>query len=268
MVNRLAKKVAIVTGGASGIGLETVRLYAEEGARVVAADFRDDEGTAEIDALRGQGLDCTYVHCDVTVRDEVVDLVRRTESLYGPLNIMTANAGINGRGRARLADVRDEDAEEIMRVNWLGVYYSFKFAIPSIRKAGRGALTATSSLAEHRGFPALPVYSASKAAVSGLARSLASDLFPQIRVNVVSSGRVETKMFEHTAELMGIARDEIPADWNSGTSGRAKPREIAYAHLFLASDEASFITGQTLMVDGGQGIMLPPPLTSTPSELL
>jgi NAD(P)-dependent dehydrogenase (short-subunit alcohol dehydrogenase family) len=259
-VNRLAGKVACITGASTGLGRELARLYAEEGARIVLCDVRRLEGERTLAEIERAGGEALFVEADVSRSDDMRDVVAAAEQTFGALHVMTANAGILGRGTGRsLVDVTEGEIAEIMDVNWLGVCFAFKHAIPAIRRAGGGAMTATASVAAHRGRPELPIYSASKGAVVALVRSLALDLAPEIRVNAVSIGSMRTEMRAHAAEAQGIALDDLTsgAARGAGFLGIADPRQIAFTHLHLVSDESSFITGQVIVADGGKSIATP-----------
>lgn len=201
---RLAGKVAIVTGGGTGLGRAIALRYAEEGARIVIGDVRAEPANQTVELIEAIGGEAVFVATDVTDSGQVQALVATAESRFGRLDIMTANAGILGRGAyKRLVEIDEDEADEIMNVNFGGVFRSFKYAIPAIRRTGGGAMTATASLSAHRGKPDLPVYAASKGAVVALVRSLAVDLAPEIRVNAVSPGAVLTELAIHTAEAQG-----------------------------------------------------------------
>jgi 3-oxoacyl-[acyl-carrier protein] reductase len=253
-MHRLAGKTAIVTGGATGLGAEIATVYAQEGARVVIGDVREAEGTATAARILGSGGDAIFVRADVTDPADVQALVRAGEEHYGRLDVMTANAGILGHMGLPLVDIPDHHFEEVMNVNFLGVVRCFKHAIPALERAGGGSLLATASVCAHRGVPRLEAYCASKAAIVGLVQSLAAELSPRIRVNAVSPGRVRTEISRHAAETSGMALSmPVPAS-SSNRKDSADPREIAWAFVYLASDEASFVTGQTLRVDGGRSV--------------
>ncbi|HTU09584.1 MAG TPA: SDR family oxidoreductase [Allosphingosinicella sp.] len=251
-MSRLAGKVAIVTGAATGIGRETALLYAEQGAKVALSDLRAAEGEEAAHAIAAAGGEAIFVPADVATSADLAQLVARTERHFGRLDILTANAGVLGRNPwTPLHETRREDFEQVIAVNLYGVADAFKYAIPALLRAGGGALTATTSLGAHRGVKGLDAYSASKAAVTGLVRSLTAQYSPGIRINAVSPGAVATELAAHTAEL-----NDGKVAWPDRSSvAVAGARDIAYAHLFLASDEAAFVMGQVLKVDGGRSIL-------------
>jgi NAD(P)-dependent dehydrogenase (short-subunit alcohol dehydrogenase family) len=250
---RLAGKVAIVTGAATGLGREIAELYAAEGAQVVVADVRGPDGDETVAAIREAGGEAVFARTDVTKTADVRAAVETAEREFGRLDVMTANAGMLGRGAYdRLEDIAEEDFEQVMAVNLNGVFYAFKHAIPAIRRAGGGVMTATASVGAYIGGGRIEAYSASKAAVVALVRALAGDLMEDgIRVNAVAPGSIVTDFGKRTAELRGDPDFALPIDPNRKPIPRAQPRQIAEAHLFLASADASFVTGSTLVADGG-----------------
>jgi NAD(P)-dependent dehydrogenase (short-subunit alcohol dehydrogenase family) len=255
-VARLTDKVAVVTGAATGIGRQIALLYAEEGARVVVSDVRAAEGEETVDRIRKAGGQAVFVKTDVSKSRDVAALVDAAEQEFGALHVMTANAGIMGRGTKKsLVEIAEDEFREIMAVNFDGVWLAFRHAIPAIERAGGGAMTATASLSAHLGSGKLPAYCASKGAVVALVRSVAADLAPRIRVNAVSPGAVATELVAHTAEALGVDPSTL-APTVTGWDGAADPREIAQAHLFLVSEESRFVNGQALIVDGGRSSFL------------
>lgn len=255
-MGRLEGKVAIVTGAATGLGQATALLYAKEGAKVVVADLRPEKAELTVSQIHAAGGAAIFVATDVSSEGAVRNLVHATEQHFGALHIMTANAGILGRGASkRLEELTREEGDEIMAVNFWGVFYCLQQAIPAIRRAGGGAISVTTSVAGHYGDPRMPVYSASKHGVIGLVQSLAADLVPHIRVNAVSAGRVRTEIGRHTAEAKGADFPDNSETPDLSDYFSADPLQVAHAHLFLVSDDASFVNGQALVVDGGRTVV-------------
>lgn len=256
---RLAGKVALVTGGGTGIGREISLLFAEEGARVAVVDIRPADGEATVQAIRDAGGVAIFVEGNVAVDDQLRVAVHRTTEEFGALHVTVANAGIAGRGHLKpLLELTNEDFADVLGVNLYGVVNTFRHAIPAIRASGGGAMTATASLSAHRGYANMTAYCASKGAVVSFVMALATELAPDIRVNAVSPGTVATEMAAHAVE-----EGALTGAPSAATSGRrdgaaytraASPRELANAHLFLVSDEASFVNGQCLIVDNGRSI--------------
>ncbi len=239
-------KVAVITGGASGIGEATVREMAAAGASVVIADVDGDKGGNLAANLRASGQSCIYQATDVSREPDVQALVERTVAEYGRLDIMVANAGVNAASPTH--HLRIEAWRENLAVNLDGVFLSAKHAIRYMRLHGGGAIVITGSVLGHVGAPGgvLP-YTGAKAAVANMARSLALEYAADnIRVNTVSPGYVMTPLLEN---LDAQAIERLVSLHPLGRLG--KPSEVAKAIVFLASDDASFITGTSLLVDGG-----------------
>jgi NAD(P)-dependent dehydrogenase (short-subunit alcohol dehydrogenase family) len=264
-VNRLKDKIAIVTGGASGLGEATSRLFAQEGADVVIGDMNEERGHRVVDEINASGGSAHFQRTDVRVSADVESLVTFAEEQHGRLDIMVANAGIGGAAsRMRLEDVSDLDWNELMDVNAGGVWRSFKYAAPALRRAGGGAMTSTGSLAglSILGDTLLGAYTASKFAVTGLTRYLASELASDnIRVNCVCAGRMRTNIdetFGMPADLVAQAKQSRHAtpDAQDGRRSIADPDEVARLHLFLCSDDASFVTGEAILADGGSNLFV------------
>jgi len=246
-------KVAIVTGGATGLGRTIVQRYADFGAKVVIADLRPEEGERAVAEIVAGGGEALFVMTDVTSSEDVLRAVAAAEERFGGLHIMTANAGVMGRSyRKSIVDVPEEDLQFVMDVNFLGVWNSFKHAIPAIRRSGGdGAMTATASTAATQGMGGLPAYSASKAAVIGLVRSVAADVGPAIRVNAVTAGAMDTTLPAHTAELMGLDASTLRAS-SPAASEVVDPDYVARVHLFLVSDLSVHVNGQAILADAGR----------------
>lgn len=251
-MRRFATKVALVTGASHGIGRASALRLASEGATVAILDVRDDEGehvAAECGQAGGSGR---FVHCDVTDAGQVESAVDRVRNDLGAIDVLHANAG-----RLRAGTVLETDLEEwsrIMSVNVTGMYLVVRAALRAMTAQGRGAIVTTGSISGLFGEPALTAYTASKAAVVNMTRSLAIDFAPSgIRVNCVCPGWVDTgfndPQFEHDnmseKEIEELIGRTVPL------KRQGLPEEMAAAVAFLASDDASYITGQTLVVDGG-----------------
>jgi NAD(P)-dependent dehydrogenase (short-subunit alcohol dehydrogenase family) len=231
---RLSGKVAIVTGAGSGIGKATVELFRREGATVVGAD------------LHGADFEC-----DAGDEEQVEALVAHTVRDHGGVDIFFANAGISG-GFASIFEQDADDWSEILRVNLIGPFLAIKYGAPAMKERGGGSIVCTASVAGLRSGAGGPAYSASKAGVINLVKIAATQLVgSNIRVNAICPGLIETGMTEF---IFGRARAKGQEDkighLNPLKRGGA-PIEIANAALFLASDEASYINGQAIVVDGG-----------------
>ena len=245
---RLEGKVALISGGARGQGAAETRLFTGEGARVVFGDVLDQEGQQVEAEIRELGGDATYLHLDVTSEADWAAAVETAVNLFGKLDILVNNAGVVSWGT--LEDTTPQEWDRVMEVNAKGVFLGTKAAIPEMRKAGGGSIINISSISGLIGQDSIqPVYNASKGAVRLLTKATAIQYAKEgIRVNSVHPGSVATAMnAERRAdpELYRQSLARIPL-------GRvAEPEEIAYAVLYLASDESSFVTGSELVIDGG-----------------
>src|SRR4051812_38176465 len=236
MTGRLAGKIAIVTGAASGIGRATAALFAAEGATVIAADVNASEGVAAADAGR---------------EEDVVGLVEAALGEHGGLDIFFANAGISG-GLASIFEQTPEDWQEILRVNLIGPFLAIKHAAPVMKERGGGSIICTASVAGIRAGAGGPAYSASKSGVISLVEVAATQLCgANIRVNAICPGLIQTGMTQPLyAMAKASGREGMIGHLNPMKRG-GEPGEIAEAALFLASDAASYVNGHALVVDGG-----------------
>lgn len=256
MANELVDKVAIVTGGAGGIGRGIVELFVEEGAQVVIGDVDTGAGE-ELAALLG---DCVRFQCtDVAVREDVQALVNFALAEFGDLHAMINNAAISGTFYNRFLDDELVDFDQVMRTNVAGVMYGCQSAARHMRDSGGGSIVNLSSVFSLQPGFAIPTYRAAKSGVNNLTRSLAIDLGEYgIRVNAIAPGSVPTKMgsFEDPAlspELAAELAEALDRGWlaSQPIKRRGSPRDIANAALYFASDRSTYVTGQVLGVDGG-----------------
>ncbi len=247
---RLENKVVLITGAGSGIGKETSLLCAKEGASIVAVDVNDAAGQATVEAITQTGGKATYVHADVSKASDAENMVVVAEQTYGKLNVMFNNAGISHADDDNAETTSEEVWDLTFRINVKGVFLGCKYGIPALRRAGGGSIINTASFVAILG-AATPqlAYTASKGAVLSMTRELATiHARENIRVNALCPGPLNTELlmkYLDTPEKKQRRLVHIPM----GRFGEAK--EMAYAVLYLASDESSFVTGTEFMVDGG-----------------
>ena len=245
---RLDGKVAIITGGARGMGAEEARLFAREGAAVVIGDVLGDEGRQLEAELNETGAEALYLPLDVTVEEDWKEVVDTTVSRYGKLDVLVNNAGISGSFDP---DIMSTDAwDKLMEINAKGVFLGIKYAVPEMLKVGGGSIVNISSISGIVGQDYIHMgYNASKGAVRILTKSAAVQYAKEgIRVNSVHPG-IMPPMQSSVATADPEVRERMLANVPMGREGRRE--EVGYAVLFLASDEASYITGTELVVDGG-----------------
>jgi NAD(P)-dependent dehydrogenase (short-subunit alcohol dehydrogenase family) len=253
MSKRFEGKTVAITGGTSGIGLETALKFASEGANVVIAGRREDAGHSAVEAIEAKGGVASFIRTDVTIESDIKAFVKHAVSTYGGLDVAFNNAGTEGK-TASIVDDTEGNYQKIFDINVKGVWQSMKYEIEYMLKNGGGSIVNTASIAGLIGFPNFGMYTASKHAVLGLTKSAALEYGAQgIRVNAVSPGTIETDMFKRflgdKPEEQESARDYMKSLNPIGRIG--EPKEIASAVLWMSSDEASFMLGQSLTVDGG-----------------
>lgn len=252
---KLESKVAVITGGTSGIGRATAILFGQEGSRVVVVGRRQEEGEKTVDLVRDKGGEAVFLRADVSQPRDVKEMIRRAINEYERIDILFNNAGVHPESARRpVAECSEEDWDKVMDINVKGIFLVSKAVIPEMIRQGGGVIINTSSVlggyvsAQNRA-----IYAASKGAVGALSRSMALDYASfNIRVNCILPGLVETEIAQ---ELIRSAKQD-PRQWKHlmsqypiGRVGRAK--DIAHAVLFLASDESNWITGSLITVDGG-----------------
>ncbi len=242
-------KVAIVTGGTSGIGRAAAVAYAREGARVVVAGRRAAEGQETVRLLLAQGSEAIFVTTDVSKAAQVKELVDRTMQKFGRLDFAFNNAGIEQEPTPFL-EQDEETYDRVMDINVKGVWLSMKYEIPAMLKTGGGSIVNTSSSLGVVAMPGIEIYAASKHAVIGLTKSAAVEFGKQgIRVNAVLPAAIETDMLQRFVGDSAETRAYIMGKHPIGRIGKSE--EIAEAAIWLSSSKASFVTGHSLLVDGG-----------------
>ena len=245
---RLENKVALISGGARGMGAAEARMFAREGAKVVIGDVLDAEGTRVAAEIAESGGDALFVHLDVTHEEDWRSAIGAATSSFSKLDVLVNNAGIWRRGRVE--DTTVEDWDMILDVNAKGVFLGTKLAIPEMRKAGGGSIINISSTAGLVGGPRSSAYTASKGAVRLFTKATAVQYAQEgIRANSIHPGPIDTPMIQQVWHGEEQSREAALARTPLGRIGT--PEDIAYGVLFLASDESSFMTGSELVIDGG-----------------
>jgi 3alpha(or 20beta)-hydroxysteroid dehydrogenase len=246
VAGRLAGKVAVVTGAASGQGEAEATLFAAEGARVVLADV-DDAGGNRVAAAIGDAA--CYLHLDVSVYDDWLDAVRAIETRFGRIDVLVNNAGI-GVGPIRLDEIDLADHHRLFDINVHGVFYGIRTCLPLLKASGNASVVNTSSIDGIAGVLGMSSYAATKFAVTGLTKSAALELGPfGVRVNSIHPGVIATPMVRNAPQATQRRLDVLMARQPIARPGTAE--EIAQLALFLASDESSYCTGAEFVIDGG-----------------
>jgi NAD(P)-dependent dehydrogenase (short-subunit alcohol dehydrogenase family) len=252
---RLKGKVALITGAGGGIGRAAAILFAREGARVAVNDLCEDAARETVELVRQAGGDAIPVQADVSIAGAVRSIVQQATARYSKLDVLYNNAAIGYSTpitHGTVATIEDRDWDTVVRANLKSVYLCCKYAIPEMIRAGGGSIINTSSVMALRGMPSADAYTAAKGGIIALTRSLAVGLGPKnIRVNVICPGPIETPMI---AEVIAVPEQRRSME-NVPLGRLGQPEEVAYAALYLASDESSFVTGAVMCVDGGAAVM-------------
>jgi NAD(P)-dependent dehydrogenase (short-subunit alcohol dehydrogenase family) len=250
MTGRLDGKVALITGAGSGMGRAAAELFAHEGAKVVVTDVVDDAGDAAVKAVRAAGGEATYVRADVSNADDCEAMVRGATETYGGLHVLYNNAGVFPDDDGGVLDTPESTWEAVMRINLKGVWLGCRAAIPAMIASGGGSIVNVASFVALMGAATAQIaYTASKGGVLSMTREIAVEYARQgIRANALCPGPIETPLL---AELLSdpARRARRMVHIPMGRLGRSE--ELARAALFLASDDSSFMTGASLVVDGG-----------------
>lgn len=250
MADRLTGKVCIITGAARGIGATTARLFAWKGAAVVLADIKDKLGEKVADGIRSEGGQACYVHTDVTRAADAKNLAEAAVVAFGTVHVLFNNAGTAIAGK--VDELSEEDWDRTFEVNVKSMFLCSKFVIPVMRKRGGGAIINQASESGLIGFPMHPAYCASKAAVINLTRSMAmGHAHENIRVNCICPGTIPTPLYQEFMSSLSNRDEVVEMIKKSHPLGLGTEEDIAYAALYLASDESKYMTGAPLIIDGG-----------------
>jgi NAD(P)-dependent dehydrogenase (short-subunit alcohol dehydrogenase family) len=253
MAHRLEGKAAIITGAGSGIGEATAIIFAREGAKVALADCREAKLQAVTDHITGEGGEAIPIPTDVRYAEQVQNLINKTMERFGKLNVLFNNAGVRA-SRSTVVEVSEEEYERTMATDVRGLWLCCKYAIPEMIRCGGGSIVNCSSISAFVGQPLQGVYNAAKGGVDVLSKCMAVDFAKyNIRVNNVNPGWVKTGMNEEElARWKAEGSKELEEVLLLHPLGRlGKPEDVAWAVVYLASDESSWVTGASFLIDGG-----------------
>jgi NAD(P)-dependent dehydrogenase (short-subunit alcohol dehydrogenase family) len=248
---KLKDRVAIITGGGSGIGEATARLLAKEGAAVGILDVNDEGGLRVTRSIEDGGGRAMFVHCDVTQEAQVAGGIEAVVKAYGRLDIIHNNAGVSGPSQVPIDQLEESDWNRVLNTHLKGCFLCSKHAVRQFKKQGGGVIVNTASTAGLVGLPMVHAYGAAKHGIVGLTKEMALELAPfGIRVAAVAPGAIDTPMLRHGAPALGAEQLQSIHDRHPlGHPG--EPDDIAHGVLYLVSDDAKFVTGTVLSIDGG-----------------
>jgi len=250
-MNTFAGKVALVTGGSSGIGRATAINFGEQGAKVVVTARREKEGNETADMIKRAGGEATFIQTDVRIASQVENMVNQTIKKYGRLDIAFNNAGVGGI-MARMVRTTEEIFDEVVDTNFKGVWLSMKYEIPVMQKQGGGVIINNASIAGVSTAERLAVYSGSKHAVVAISNAAATEYGrDNIRVAAICPGWIKTRM---TEELRAQKDADAMIQSNVPLKRIGEPEEVAETVIWLASDAASYVSGGAFIISGGMGI--------------
>ena len=245
---RLDNKIALVVGGSTGIGRATAVAFAKAGAKVVVASRGEEQGQETVELVQQTGTEGLFIQTDVSDKNSIKHLIAQTINRYGRIDAAFNNAGIEGK-TAPLVETDEDDFDAIINVNLKGVYLCLKYQIAAMLKTGGGAIVNTASIGGVIGFPNTAIYCASKHGVIGLTKTAALELAKSnIRINAIAPGAVQTDLLNRMSGGESAAEAIAEAIPNGRISS---PDEISGAVIWLCSDEASYVNGHTLVIDGG-----------------
>jgi NAD(P)-dependent dehydrogenase (short-subunit alcohol dehydrogenase family) len=247
---RLENKVAVVTGAGKGIGWGIATVFSKEGAKVVVVDWDEIAGARTAEEIRRSGGDAIFVKCDVSNEDQVKAMVRMAIDKYGRIDVLVNNAGVGVY--KPVLEATSQDWDYCLSVNLKGVFLCSKYVIPHMQAVGKGAIVNISSVHAHATVNGVAPYAASKGGITALTRNMAIDYGPAIRVNAIAPGWVLTPLIQSIFDSYDDPDEQQRLVEQRQVMKRiGRPEDVGYAAAFLASDEASFITGTQLFVDGG-----------------
>jgi len=248
-MNRLQNKVAFITGAGSGIGQGCAKMFAQEGAKIIVADFNEKWGSETVQTINETGGDAVFVKCNVRIKDDIRDAVKKSVNKYGRIDILVNSAGI-----LRLKpflEITDDDYTAITETNLRGYFWTMQEILPIMIKQGKGNIINIASISAYKPETNSCIYAATKAGVAMMTQDVAKEMASYgIRLNVICPGPINTNMTPpeilHNKEIQAKMSAELVPIGRLGV-----PEDIAYCAVYLASDEASFVTGASYIVDGG-----------------